>query len=442
MQVPGSGSGIADFEKPYLAEELVVESVEALFEYLRDILYASDTAKLNKDSLHEHFFKLGQGMTLLAQWLSECKEFTAALAKGDLQTQPPPSQNIIAGPMKSLHTSLRHLTWQAQQVAKGDYSQHVDYLGDFATAFNLMVSQLSERQQKLLDEVEISTRNAQALESSNRLLTSIMRYIPQQIFVIDASDQEILHMSEMASDEYSQNPDYLSDLLKLLTKKDDTGQRASSEIQITKGGDEKVLSVRSYTLQWGERNAEALIIFDVTTERNKLRHLEQQAYTDELTGLYNRFRGMSILNEWLDKKIPFSLAFLDLDSLKYVNDTFGHSDGDRYILTAAEHFSRFPEGTICCRIGGDEFMILFPDLGHGKARRHLVIFQEQLRLAKTHLSDEDFSYNASYGLIAVYSNTNATSGQVLHIADERMYVNKREGKKARIDEKNQKQKKA
>ncbi len=55
---------------------------------------------------------------------------------------------------KNIHANLNHLTWQAKQVAKGDYSQTVSYLGEFSEAFNTMTQQLKERELKLKQEAE------------------------------------------------------------------------------------------------------------------------------------------------------------------------------------------------------------------------------------------------------------------------------------------------
>ena len=57
--------------------------------------------------------------------------------------------NFLCENLKNLHANLNHLTWQAQQVTKGDYSQHVAFLGEFSTAFNEMTRQLQEREAKL-----------------------------------------------------------------------------------------------------------------------------------------------------------------------------------------------------------------------------------------------------------------------------------------------------
>lgn len=76
--------------------------------------------------------------------LEALRRFTIALANGNVAHDPPPGIHLL-GPLKHLQASLRHLTWQTQQVAAGDLSQHVDFLGEFSTAFNAMIAALREK---------------------------------------------------------------------------------------------------------------------------------------------------------------------------------------------------------------------------------------------------------------------------------------------------------
>ena len=119
---------------------------EILFEYLRDMFYNPSKAVLDIGKLDEDFVMLGQGLTYFAECFSQYNELAEGLAKGDLSVPLPPPENELAAPLKSLQASLKHLTWQSQQVAMGDYTQRVDFMGDFSSAFNMMIEQLSERQ--------------------------------------------------------------------------------------------------------------------------------------------------------------------------------------------------------------------------------------------------------------------------------------------------------
>jgi diguanylate cyclase (GGDEF)-like protein len=77
--------------------------------------------------------------------LVEAQAFFMALADGNLDQDPPPHNQLIA-PFKRLHSHLRHLTWQTQQIAAGDLNQRVEFLGEFSVAFNAMIDALREKQ--------------------------------------------------------------------------------------------------------------------------------------------------------------------------------------------------------------------------------------------------------------------------------------------------------
>lgn len=78
----------------------------------------------------------------LRRQLIEIREFVLAIANGELGFKAA-QKGYLIGALKTLQANLRHLTWQAQMVSSGDYSQRVDFLGEFSTAFNSMIEQLS-----------------------------------------------------------------------------------------------------------------------------------------------------------------------------------------------------------------------------------------------------------------------------------------------------------
>jgi signal transduction histidine kinase/DNA-binding response OmpR family regulator len=125
-------------------------AVKVLFDYLRDVIYNPTKAKLDPDSLPGEARNLGLGIMFLAECIRETRAFANSLARGDLGAQMPSAGNEIAAPLKTLYSSLKHLTWQAQQIAAGDYSQNVDFMGEFADSFNSMIRQLDQRNRELV----------------------------------------------------------------------------------------------------------------------------------------------------------------------------------------------------------------------------------------------------------------------------------------------------
>ncbi len=106
-----------------------------------------------------------------------------------------------------------------------------------------------------------------------------------------------------------------------------------------------------------------LSVFDVTERRRAEARMAHMARHDELTGLANRVRCREQLHSMLrgpDDIQEFTLAMVDLDHFKDVNDTYGHQPGDAVLAEASRRMLELvPEDALLCRLGGDEFAILF-----------------------------------------------------------------------------------
>ena len=403
---------------------------DLLFSFLRGIFYPKSSVELDITKIDEDYVMLAQGLMFFAQCVNQCREFASALANGDLGIAAPPADNELASSLKTLQANLKHLTWQSQQVAKGDYKQRVDFMGEFADAFNTMVEQLSDRQTELENEVESSRKYAEAMVQSNLLFGELTKHIPEQIFVVSLEKFEILLTNNLAQQEIDSDPNYIIKLMQLLPLDVYTIKRGNCNIICNFKDCIRYLQINTYQIVWHKVNAIALIINDVSEEKKQLLELEDVAYRDALTGSFNRFFGLLTLNEWLDAKMKFALIFVDLDNLKYVNDKFGHKEGDVYITKISDHLHLYSGNATVCRLGGDEFMVLVPDEDFENAQ----IRMEKLHFAiqnDEYLEDKDLFYSISYGIVAVDENTKLSASEALSVADERMYSHKRQRKKER-----------
>ncbi len=152
----------------------LLDEITALFHYLR----VGKPIKLLDipEDLPDN--ELRQLMTFINRFLVEYLALTKDLAKiaqGDLEFQPLASRMALAQSLKTLQSNLRHLTWKTQQVAAGDLTQQVDFMGDFSLAFNSMTQQLKESRQQLL-------AMNQQLEQRNRFIRETFgRYTSEEI---------------------------------------------------------------------------------------------------------------------------------------------------------------------------------------------------------------------------------------------------------------------
>ncbi len=93
----------------------------------------------------------------LAESFKNARDFIQSLAEGNLDVPSPP-RNLLASPFKQLQANLLHLTWQTRQIAAGDYSQRVYFMGVFSSAFNSMVEALEEKRRTEVQLMEARAR--------------------------------------------------------------------------------------------------------------------------------------------------------------------------------------------------------------------------------------------------------------------------------------------
>jgi hypothetical protein len=86
--------------------------------------------------------------------MNEIHSFIMPLSRGEIDNIKTSRNNFLASPFKELHSRLLHLTWQAKQVANGDYSQRVDFMGVFSEAFNSMIASLDNRERQLKEKID------------------------------------------------------------------------------------------------------------------------------------------------------------------------------------------------------------------------------------------------------------------------------------------------
>ena len=399
----------------------------ALFNFLRDAIYDPVNASLAIEELPEQLQEFGTGLKYYAECVIETTALATALSRGELDGALPTRGNEIAAPLKSLHASLKHLTWQAQRIAQGDYNQRVAFMGEFADAFNLMVVQLAEREKNLEEKIiQIETKTS-ALEQGNLLLSTLVHYIPQQIFVIEKKNHNILLTNDIAASEIGKSPDYLEDIIRLVSESGDTDSPREIDITYEKNDIKRYFIINKFSLEWQNEDAEAYAINDVSETRREIADLETHAYRDSLTGLYNRAYGMMTLDLWMHERRKFVLVFVDLDKLKYVNDVFGHSEGDVYIIRSGDHIKTFSPDAVVCRLGGDEFMMLASGFGFDEAYTKMNEIADNLRNDE-YLRDKEYTYNLSFGIVAVGVDNRMSAGEILGAADSRMYEDKQRNK--------------
>jgi len=163
--------------------------------------------------------------------------------------------------------------------------------------------------------------------------------------------------------------------------------------------------------------------------RRLLRREKELSGTDHLTGVMNRrVFGERVAEEILRSERyerPFSLAYMDLDNFKALNDMCGHSAGDRLLRTVATTLkSNLRSSDVLARLGGDEFGVLLPETGAVSAASVLRKAQEKVAEA---LGKGECEVTLSIGLLTC-ERPPESYDEILKMADSLMYAAKKEGK--------------
>jgi len=179
----------------------------------------------------------------------------------------------------------------------------------------------------------------------------------------------------------------------------------------------------------GDPSVGAVVVFrDITQRKLVKEELEYFAYTDPMTGVSNRRTGFMILEKELDlvstRGIHLSVCFLDVDGLKKVNDTFGHEEGDCLInLITASIKSSIREIDAVSRMGGDEFLIIFPGCHESDVEKAIKRTIDKLE-AYDKKGLKQYKHSFSYGILEIIADSKLSANEVIKVADEKMYQNK------------------
>ena len=175
-----------------------------------------------------------------------------------------------------------------------------------------------------------------------------------------------------------------------------------------------------------EGQAQFGLIEDVTMTTFERLRIEHERDYDTLTGLYNRQafqrESESLFSEPKQLKHA-ALLMLDMDNLKHTNDTYGHDWGDQYIRQAGRCFADYtPKDTLCARISGDEFHLLFYGYeSQDEIRKVLTNLREQLHQQSIPLPDGKVLHLSISGGIAWYPEDGTQLDTLKKYADFAMY---------------------
>lgn len=167
---------------------------------------------------------------------------------------------------------------------------------------------------------------------------------------------------------------------------------------------------------------------DIAERKRFEEELKHYATTDAMTGIANRRAGMLFLDNHVQiskrNKTTLSVCFVDINDLKDINDTYGHEEGDNVIRIACETIREsLRESDFICRLGGDEFLIIFPQCSIESALEIWERVETRLEALNNEKS-KHYAISLSQGFAESGPENFRSPEEMVSIADKEMYKNK------------------
>ncbi len=327
--------------------------------------------------------------------------------------------------------ALEQLNDSTNRISQGDYTQPVralrdDELGDLQRTVDQMRQSLADTTitKNYLDNVLNSMSDAVFVVRNDGSI-KFTNLAAQRLTGADASAlygryiATLLHAPELSDEERLKKACEVGEAV----LRTESGQTipvsfSGSEIETT----DEQFSGRIYLAR------------DITDRKRAERRIRYLARYDALTKIPNRMQFQHLLQQAIARSLRartgLALLYLDMDHFKEVNDTFGHSAGDRVLETLTERLTgKLPEGTVLGRLAGDEFALFIDGISEATARevvRH--VSEDILNVVSLpfHLSGQEVFLSASIG-VALCPRDAENVIDLIRNADAAMYYSKQNG---------------
>lgn len=190
------------------------------------------------------------------------------------------------------------------------------------------------------------------------------------------------------------------------------------------------VEITANTIDYRNKKVICFVSRDITERKKSEERLKRHATLDELTGVLNRRAGLEFLEEKMedsrDSNEMMSVCYVDVDGLKDINDTYGHMEGDntlKYISYLMKDKVRKKD--IIMRLGGDEFLLVFPNCHMNECQTVWNRIAEELE-NNNNLGIRPYTISLSYGFAYYKPDAEINMDELIAIADKNMYKNKAE----------------
>lgn len=371
---------------------------------------------------------------------------------------------------RSLIRPLAGLEKAAGKLATGNFTtplpeQRSDEIGSLTSSFESMRNAILKHRNQLLNEVEEHKKTELNLERSKKkleqealvreraeeealYLSQILEESTNELYIFDAHSLLFLKVNKGAADNsgYSRSelhsmspldlkPEYTRATFEELVAPLKSGQNQEllfDTIHQRKNGTTYPVQIHLQLFANARPPMFVALVTDISERKNAERRIRDMAYTDSLTGIYNRNYFLQHLEDTIKRSVRheshFALLFLDLDGFKDINDSLGHDAGDELLVAVADRLKgTLRDDDFIARLGGDEFCILIDEISDEDSAAKAAAACLSVLNKPFELVGRTLRPRGSIG-IAVYPDDAGSVQELLKSADSAMYAAKTTGK--------------
>ncbi|SFP78364.1 diguanylate cyclase (GGDEF) domain-containing protein [Butyrivibrio proteoclasticus] len=283
---------------------------------------------------------------------------------------------------------------------------------------------------RVLQSIITKRLQKNSLASSFASLESVLDNVGSSIYVRDIETGVLLFANRSFKKNFSK--EISENSLVDLFESNIPSRSRSGNYEVNHRARGKWYDVYYTRIKWVDgRPVSLCALYDITEKKLYQRRIELQAYTDFLTGLYNRMCCEKDLARYVDEArqndTHGALMYLDLDDFKHINDSLGHQYGDILLQDISKSISRIEGiGNSCYRMGGDEFVIIVPPDSYGRLDKILEEIKDAFA-TPWYLKDSDYYCTMSMGIVKFPDHGDSVS-ELIRKSDVAMYEAKKSGK--------------
>ncbi len=336
----------------------------------------------------------------------------------------------ITRPVKQLHGAIEEIQHDMDLSRRVDVDVNNPDIGGMAQNFNLLIEKLERANERLQLFVKMFDNSGEAIMITDKQ-RNIIAVNSAFYMITEYVEEDVIGKNPNILNSGRQDAKFYQEMWRSINE---TGTWQGEIWNRRKGGEiyPEWLSIGTVRNPQGEILNFVALFSDITKRKEAEAHIEHLAHYDSLTHLPNRALFADRLKHALvtgtRNKKKSALLFLDLDKFKTVNDTMGHLAGDLLLQSVAKRLkSCVRESDTLCRQGGDEFLILLPEVGGGEDAEKVAVKIVEVMKESHHIGDRNLVITFSIG-ISICPDDATDDEMMIRHADDAMYVAKESGR--------------